>query len=101
MDIEVPLHGEYADMRRFIHTLEIAPEFIVIRDVAAGQVERREEFGADVDAEPDHVLPEPKTVPIEIGNEREWQAGLEAADASCWWVSAPSWPRCWCSRCCR
>jgi Tfp pilus assembly protein PilO len=33
MDIEVPLHGEYADMRRFIHTLEIAPEFLVIRDV--------------------------------------------------------------------
>jgi Tfp pilus assembly protein PilO len=33
MDIEVPLHGEYADMRRFIHTLETAPEFIVIREV--------------------------------------------------------------------
>jgi Tfp pilus assembly protein PilO len=33
MDIEVPLQGEYADMRRFIHTLETAPEFIVIRDV--------------------------------------------------------------------
>jgi Tfp pilus assembly protein PilO len=33
MDISVPLHGEYADMRRFIHTLETAPEFIVIRDV--------------------------------------------------------------------
>jgi Tfp pilus assembly protein PilO len=34
MDIAVPLHGEYSDMRRFIHTLETAPEFIVIRDVA-------------------------------------------------------------------
>ena len=34
MDIAVPLQGEYADMRRFIHTLETAPEFIVIRDVA-------------------------------------------------------------------
>lgn len=33
MDIGVPLQGEYADMRRFIHTLETAPEFIVIRDV--------------------------------------------------------------------
>jgi Tfp pilus assembly protein PilO len=33
MDIEVPLQGEYADMRRFIHTLETAPEFLVIRDV--------------------------------------------------------------------
>lgn len=33
MDIEVPLNGEYADMRRFIHTLETAPEFIVIREV--------------------------------------------------------------------
>jgi Tfp pilus assembly protein PilO len=33
MDIAVPLNGEYADMRRFIHTLETAPEFIVIREV--------------------------------------------------------------------
>jgi Tfp pilus assembly protein PilO len=33
MDIEVPLVGEYADMRRFIHTLETAPEFLVIREV--------------------------------------------------------------------
>jgi Tfp pilus assembly protein PilO len=33
MDIEVPLNGEYNDVRRFIHTLETAPEFIVIRDV--------------------------------------------------------------------
>lgn len=33
MDIAVPLHGEYADMRRFIHTLETAPEFLVIRDI--------------------------------------------------------------------
>jgi Tfp pilus assembly protein PilO len=33
MDISVPMNGEYADMRRFIHTLETAPEFIVIRAV--------------------------------------------------------------------
>jgi Tfp pilus assembly protein PilO len=33
MDIEVPLNGEYADVRRFIHTLETAPEFLVIREV--------------------------------------------------------------------
>jgi Tfp pilus assembly protein PilO len=33
MNIDVPLQGEYADMRRFIHTLETAPEFIVIRGV--------------------------------------------------------------------
>jgi Tfp pilus assembly protein PilO len=33
MEIEVPLQGEYADMRRFIHTLETAPEFLVIRGV--------------------------------------------------------------------
>jgi Tfp pilus assembly protein PilO len=33
MNIEVPLQGEYADVRRFIHTLETAPEFIVIRGV--------------------------------------------------------------------
>jgi Tfp pilus assembly protein PilO len=33
MDIEVPLQGEYADMRRFIHTLETAPEFLVIREI--------------------------------------------------------------------
>jgi Tfp pilus assembly protein PilO len=34
MNISVPLHGEYGDMRRFIHTLETAPEFIVISEVA-------------------------------------------------------------------
>lgn len=33
MNILVPLHGDYADMRQFIHTLETAPEFLVIRDV--------------------------------------------------------------------
>jgi Tfp pilus assembly protein PilO len=33
MDIKVPLNGEYADVRRFIHTLETAPEFIVIREI--------------------------------------------------------------------
>lgn len=34
LDITFPLTGEYRDMRRFIHTLETAPEFIVIRDVS-------------------------------------------------------------------
>jgi Tfp pilus assembly protein PilO len=34
MDIAFPLHGEYRDVRRFIHTLETSPEFIVIRDVS-------------------------------------------------------------------
>ena len=57
MDIAVPLQGEYADMRRFIHTLETAPEFIVIREVALAKSGRRQEVVADVDAEPDHVLP--------------------------------------------
>ena len=58
LDISVPLNGEYGDIRRFIHTLETAPEFIVIRDVAAGQGDRRKEVVADADAESDHVLPD-------------------------------------------
>jgi Tfp pilus assembly protein PilO len=37
LDISVPLNGEYGDIRRFIHTLETAPEFIVIRDVAVAK----------------------------------------------------------------
>jgi Tfp pilus assembly protein PilO len=39
LDIAVPLHGEYADMRRFIHTLETAPEFIVIREVSLAKTQ--------------------------------------------------------------
>jgi Tfp pilus assembly protein PilO len=38
LDISVPLNGEYGDIRRFIHTLETAPEFIVIRDIAVAKV---------------------------------------------------------------
>jgi Tfp pilus assembly protein PilO len=34
MNMTIELHGQYRDMRQFIHTLETAPEFIVIRDVA-------------------------------------------------------------------
>jgi Tfp pilus assembly protein PilO len=34
LEITFPLTGDYRDMRRFIHTLETAPEFIVIRDVS-------------------------------------------------------------------
>ena len=41
LDIGVPLQGEYADMRRFIHTLETAPEFIVIRDVQLSKPDER------------------------------------------------------------
>ena len=31
--------GDYADIRRFIHQLETAPEFVVIEDVALAQGE--------------------------------------------------------------
>ena len=34
------LEGEYRDVRRFIHALETAPEFVVIEDVALVQGER-------------------------------------------------------------
>ena len=30
------LEGDYRDVRRFIHKLETAPEFVVIEDVGAG-----------------------------------------------------------------
>lgn len=34
------LTGDYRDVRRFIHTLETAPEFVVIKDVSLAQGER-------------------------------------------------------------
>ena len=34
------LEGEYRDVRRFIHKLETAPEFVVIEDVALVQGEQ-------------------------------------------------------------
>jgi Tfp pilus assembly protein PilO len=39
LDITFPLTGEYRDMRRFIHTLETAPEFIVIRGVSLAKAQ--------------------------------------------------------------
>ena len=42
LDITFPLTGEYRDMRRFIHTLETAPEFIVIRDVSLAKAQAAE-----------------------------------------------------------
>ena len=47
MDMTMVLEGEYRDVRRFIHTLETAPEFVVIEDVGAGA--GREERAADLD----------------------------------------------------
>ena len=41
--ITMVLEGEYRNMRRFIHDLETAPEFVVIEDVALAE-------GADSDA---------------------------------------------------
>jgi Tfp pilus assembly protein PilO len=35
------LTGDYANIRRFIHQLETAPEFLVIEDVALGQQQER------------------------------------------------------------
>ena len=40
MDVTMVLEGEYRDVRRFIHTLETAPEFVVIEDVGLVQGER-------------------------------------------------------------
>ena len=47
MDMTMVLEGEYRDVRRFIHKLETAPEFVVIDDVAPGA--GREERAADLD----------------------------------------------------
>jgi Tfp pilus assembly protein PilO len=40
MDVTMVLEGEYRDVRRFIHKLETAPEFVVIEDVALAQGEK-------------------------------------------------------------
>lgn len=37
MDMNIALEGSYRDIRRFIHTLETAPEFVIIRSVALAQ----------------------------------------------------------------
>lgn len=39
LDMTMVLTGEYRDVRRFVHTLETAPEFVIIRDVALAQRE--------------------------------------------------------------
>jgi Tfp pilus assembly protein PilO len=40
MDVTMVLQGEYRDVRRFIHKLETAPEFVVIEDVILAQGEK-------------------------------------------------------------
>ena len=40
MDMTMVLEGEYRDVRRFIHKLETAPEFVVIEDVGLVQDEK-------------------------------------------------------------
>ncbi len=40
MDMTMVLEGEYRDVRRFIHKLETAPEFVVIGDVGLVQGEK-------------------------------------------------------------
>jgi hypothetical protein len=40
MDVTMVLEGEYRDVRRFIHKLETAPEFVVIGDVGLVQGEK-------------------------------------------------------------
>jgi Tfp pilus assembly protein PilO len=40
MDMTMVLEGEYRDVRRFIHKLETAPEFVVIEDVGLVQGEK-------------------------------------------------------------
>ena len=40
MDVTMVLEGEYRDVRRFIHKLETAPEFVVIEDVGLVQGEK-------------------------------------------------------------
>jgi len=40
MDVTMVLEGEYRDVRRFIHKLETAPEFVVIADVGLVQGEK-------------------------------------------------------------
>jgi Tfp pilus assembly protein PilO len=40
MDMTMVLEGEYRDVRRFIHRIETAPEFVVIGDVSLVQGEK-------------------------------------------------------------
>jgi Tfp pilus assembly protein PilO len=40
LDGSMTLTGEYRDVRQFLHVLETAPEFVVIRDVSLAQQER-------------------------------------------------------------
>ena len=40
MDVTMVLEGEYRDVRRFIHKLETAPEFVVIENVVMVQGEK-------------------------------------------------------------
>ena len=54
MDVTMVLEGEYRDVRRFIHKLETAPEFVVIENVAPGA--GREERAADLDGQAVDVL---------------------------------------------
>lgn len=42
MDMTMVLEGEYRDVRRFIHTLETAPEFVVIEGIGLVQGEQNE-----------------------------------------------------------
>jgi hypothetical protein len=42
LDGTMNLTGEYRDVRRFIHTLETAPEFVVIKDVSLAQGEKQD-----------------------------------------------------------
>jgi Tfp pilus assembly protein PilO len=40
MEVVMSLSGDYSDVRRFIHRLETAPEFVVIENIALAQGER-------------------------------------------------------------
>ena len=40
MDVNMALEGEYRDVRRFIHKLETAPEFVVIESIGLVQAEK-------------------------------------------------------------
>ncbi|MEO5819691.1 MAG: hypothetical protein ABIT71_04245 [Vicinamibacteraceae bacterium] len=40
MDVTMVLEGEYRDVRRFIHKLEVAPEFVVIDSIGISQDEK-------------------------------------------------------------
>jgi type IV pilus assembly protein PilO len=42
LDMTITLNGQYRDVRRFIHSLETSPEFIVIEGVSLTQAERDE-----------------------------------------------------------